>query len=234
MVIEGQQLTINFLNTLFWDFCRWQRDARMMMPRRFLLCGVLERACHVTSLQSHSFRCPIACCLPLTDLSKSVFRCTDQGQRLNTISVSSLSLVCSPFSGWKTVFLPTLVFFQVEKQGKLNELDVVVPLRLNQVEHVYNAAVPSDLSQCLVFANNALTGLQRRIKELQLEKSEQRKFYKFVLVSIYTFFLGGVNTSFTRPPPFPILVQAAFYEKQKGHTWATVALFCHNSVVFIS
>jgi len=68
--------------------------------------------------------------------------------------------------------------FQVEKQGKLNELDVVVPLRLNQVEHVINASVPADLSQCLVFGNASLAALQRRIKELQAEKSEQRKFYK--------------------------------------------------------
>nr|XP_002120131.4 cilia- and flagella-associated protein 44-like [Ciona intestinalis] len=74
--------------------------------------------------------------------------------------------------------LADLEAFQVEKQGKLNELDVVVPLRLHQVEHVYNAVVPSDLSQCLIFANNSLSGLQRRIKELQHEKSEQRKLYK--------------------------------------------------------
>jgi len=45
---------------------------------------------------------------------------------------------------------------------------------------------------------------------------------------------GGGEYFFYPPPPFPILVQAAFYEKQQGHTWATVALFCHNSVVFIS
>merc|ERR1712136_167205 len=64
------------------------------------------------------------------------------------------------------------------KQGKLNELDVVVPLRLSQVEHVINAQVPADLSQCLVFGNASLAALQRRIKELQAEKSEQRKFYK--------------------------------------------------------
>ncbi|CAK8686101.1 unnamed protein product [Clavelina lepadiformis] len=74
--------------------------------------------------------------------------------------------------------LADLEAFQVEKQGKLNELDIIVPLRLHQVEHVYNAIVPSDLSQCLIFANNSLTSLQRRIKELQQEKNEERKFYK--------------------------------------------------------
>nr|CAB3230210.1 WD repeat-containing protein 52-like [Phallusia mammillata] len=74
--------------------------------------------------------------------------------------------------------LDDLEAFQVEKQGKLNELDVVVPLRFHQVEHVYNATIPPDLSSCLVFANSSLTALQRRIKELQQEKSEQRKFYK--------------------------------------------------------
>lgn len=74
--------------------------------------------------------------------------------------------------------LGDLEAFQVEKQGKLNELDVVVPLRLHQVEHVVNGAVPADLSSCLVFTNQSLTGLQKRIKELQLEKGEQRSLYR--------------------------------------------------------
>ncbi|XP_019642802.1 PREDICTED: cilia- and flagella-associated protein 44-like isoform X3 [Branchiostoma belcheri] len=64
--------------------------------------------------------------------------------------------------------------FQLEKQQKLNELDVVVPLRLHQVEHMYNGIVPNDLSPCLVFTASAMGNLQHRIKELQQEKKYRR------------------------------------------------------------
>ncbi|XP_078590601.1 cilia- and flagella-associated protein 44-like isoform X5 [Branchiostoma floridae x Branchiostoma japonicum] len=68
--------------------------------------------------------------------------------------------------------------FQLEKQQKLNELDVVVPLRLHQVEHMYNGIVPNDLSPCLVFTSSAMGNLQHRIKELQQEKKVQKNRYK--------------------------------------------------------
>ncbi|XP_041471026.1 cilia- and flagella-associated protein 44-like [Lytechinus variegatus] len=68
--------------------------------------------------------------------------------------------------------------FQLEKQQKLNELDVIVTLRLHQVEHVVNGSVPQDLSQCLVFTNQAIRRLQQRIRELKEEKSAQRRHYK--------------------------------------------------------
>ncbi|XP_041088697.1 cilia- and flagella-associated protein 44 isoform X2 [Polyodon spathula] len=71
-----------------------------------------------------------------------------------------------------------LELFQREKQQRLNELNVVVPLRLHQIEFVSNGTVPGDLSSALVFTNQALVSLQQRIQELQLEKSEQRHLYK--------------------------------------------------------
>uniref|UniRef100_W5M594 Cilia and flagella associated protein 44 n=1 Tax=Lepisosteus oculatus TaxID=7918 RepID=W5M594_LEPOC len=71
-----------------------------------------------------------------------------------------------------------LELFQREKQQKLNELDVVVPLRLHQIEYVNNGTVPSRLSQALIFNMAALVGLQQRIRELQLEKSQQRELYR--------------------------------------------------------
>ncbi|XP_071388965.1 cilia- and flagella-associated protein 44 [Centroberyx affinis] len=64
-----------------------------------------------------------------------------------------------------------------EKQQKLNELDVVVPLRLHQIEFVTSGAVPSSLAPALVLNRTALDGLQERIKELQVEKSQQRDRY---------------------------------------------------------
>ncbi|XP_038057956.1 cilia- and flagella-associated protein 44-like isoform X2 [Patiria miniata] len=68
--------------------------------------------------------------------------------------------------------------FQLEKQQKLNELDVVATLRLHQVEYMVNGAVPQDLSQTLVVNNASMGHLQRRIQELKEEKSAQRRHYK--------------------------------------------------------
>ncbi|XP_078512752.1 cilia- and flagella-associated protein 44 isoform X2 [Lissotriton helveticus] len=68
--------------------------------------------------------------------------------------------------------------FQREKQQKVNELLVVVLLRLHQVEHIINGEIPRDLSASLVFTNKALEGLQLRIRELQVEKAQQRDLYK--------------------------------------------------------
>ncbi|XP_050928726.1 cilia- and flagella-associated protein 44 [Lates calcarifer] len=64
-----------------------------------------------------------------------------------------------------------------EKQQKMNELDVVVPLRLHQIEFVVNDSVPSDLSPALVLDRTELGRLQERIKQLQVEKNQQRDLY---------------------------------------------------------
>uniref|UniRef100_A0A7N6BMS0 Cilia- and flagella-associated protein 44 n=1 Tax=Anabas testudineus TaxID=64144 RepID=A0A7N6BMS0_ANATE len=64
-----------------------------------------------------------------------------------------------------------------EKQQKMNELYVVVPLRLHQIEYVTSGSVPSDLSPALVLDRTELSRLQERIKELQVEKGQQRELY---------------------------------------------------------
>ncbi|KAJ3110144.1 Cilia- and flagella-associated protein 44 [Phlyctochytrium bullatum] len=68
--------------------------------------------------------------------------------------------------------------FQTQKQQKLNELDVVVPLRLSQVQYLEKNAIPNNLSQALVFVNDGLIKLKSRIKELQQEKADIRKQHK--------------------------------------------------------
>ncbi|NXP06425.1 CFA44 protein, partial [Thinocorus orbignyianus] len=68
--------------------------------------------------------------------------------------------------------------FQWEKQQRLNELYVVVPLKLHQVEYLVNGEMPSDFSQALVFTNQTLEYLQRRIVDLRNEKIMQRDIYK--------------------------------------------------------
>ncbi|XP_040053049.2 cilia- and flagella-associated protein 44 [Gasterosteus aculeatus] len=64
-----------------------------------------------------------------------------------------------------------------EKQQKMNELEVVVPLRLHQIKFVLNGSVPSDLSPALVVDVMEISRLQERIKQLQAEKSQQRDLY---------------------------------------------------------
>ncbi|TPX71174.1 hypothetical protein SpCBS45565_g01378 [Spizellomyces sp. 'palustris'] len=68
--------------------------------------------------------------------------------------------------------------FQTQKQQKLNELDVVVPLRLHQMQYLERNTLPTDLSPALVFVNEGLSKLRNRIKELQQEKADIRKQHK--------------------------------------------------------
>ncbi|NXH73375.1 CFA44 protein, partial [Hydrobates tethys] len=68
--------------------------------------------------------------------------------------------------------------FQCEKQQRLNELYVVVPLKLHQVRYLVNGEMPSDFSQALVFTNQSLEYLQKRIVDLRNEKIMQREIYK--------------------------------------------------------
>ncbi|KAF1377233.1 hypothetical protein PFLUV_G00198560 [Perca fluviatilis] len=64
-----------------------------------------------------------------------------------------------------------------EKQQKMNELDVVVPIRLHQIEFIANGSVPCDLSPVLVLDMKELNRLRERIRQLQAEKSHQRDLY---------------------------------------------------------
>ena len=68
--------------------------------------------------------------------------------------------------------------FQTEKQGKLNELHVVVTLHMSQVRHVIDGKLPSDLTEDLVFPASKLDGLRNRIRQLGQEKSDLRKRQK--------------------------------------------------------
>ncbi|XP_071842731.1 cilia- and flagella-associated protein 44-like isoform X2 [Apostichopus japonicus] len=68
--------------------------------------------------------------------------------------------------------------FQLEKQQKLNELDVVVTLRFHQIEYMVNGTLPQDLSPCLVFTTQSIRNLKKRILELEEEKTAQKQHYK--------------------------------------------------------
>ena len=85
---------------------------------------------------------------------------------------------------------------QREKQQKLNELDVVVVLRLHQIQYMLNSALPQDLSQCLVFNSPGLVRLQHRIKELEKEKAEQKRLYRYF--NVFLFHRQGMFTISSR------------------------------------
>ncbi|XP_039856211.1 cilia- and flagella-associated protein 44 isoform X2 [Simochromis diagramma] len=65
-----------------------------------------------------------------------------------------------------------------EKLQKISELDVVVPLRLHQIEYVVNGSVPSDLSEALVLDKSELDRLKGRIQQLQGEKLHQKDLHR--------------------------------------------------------
>lgn len=70
--------------------------------------------------------------------------------------------------------------FQREKQKKINNLDIVITLRLSQIEFLKNGRLPADLSAALAFDSRDLDRLHRRIKELQAEKAAEKKLFKSV------------------------------------------------------
>ncbi|XP_070707121.1 cilia- and flagella-associated protein 44 [Pempheris klunzingeri] len=64
-----------------------------------------------------------------------------------------------------------------EKQQKINDLDVVVTLRLSQIEYVTNGSLPSDLSSALLVDRAELKRLQERVKQLQVEVCKEKDLY---------------------------------------------------------
>ncbi|NWW30986.1 CFA44 protein, partial [Panurus biarmicus] len=68
--------------------------------------------------------------------------------------------------------------FQWEKLHRLNDLYVVVPLRLHQVQCLVDGEMPRDFSQTLVFTNQSLQHLQKRIVDQRNEKIMQREIHK--------------------------------------------------------
>ncbi|NWR85983.1 CFA44 protein, partial [Furnarius figulus] len=71
-----------------------------------------------------------------------------------------------------------LEIFQWEKLQRLNELYAAVPLKLHQVQCLVDGEMPSDFSQALVFTNQSLQYLQKRIVDLRNEKVMQREIFK--------------------------------------------------------
>ncbi|VDL93794.1 unnamed protein product [Schistocephalus solidus] len=68
--------------------------------------------------------------------------------------------------------------FQIEKQSKLNVLERVVILRLDQITFYQDKGLPSDFGSALIFERENIHNLRHRIQELEDEKKGQRKAKK--------------------------------------------------------
>ncbi|KAJ3337627.1 Cilia- and flagella-associated protein 44 [Gonapodya sp. JEL0774] len=79
--------------------------------------------------------------------------------------------------------------FQTQKQQKLNEIRVVVPLRPHQLLHLDTVTntMYEDLSEAIVFSNIGLQQLRCRIGDLQREKADVKKQHRELKGSHVTF-----------------------------------------------
>jgi len=68
--------------------------------------------------------------------------------------------------------------FQKEKQNSLNQIDVIITLKMHQMEYLVEGKLPEDLGEGLVFSRGELQRLHDRIKELVGEKGALRRQQK--------------------------------------------------------
>jgi len=64
---------------------------------------------------------------------------------------------------------------QIQKQRRLNEVDIMVPLKLSQIHTGPDIKLSGDLTPALLFMKEGIAKLRERIKELQEEKANIRK-----------------------------------------------------------
>ena len=67
--------------------------------------------------------------------------------------------------------------FQKEKQSKLNDIDMVITLKMHQMEYLVDGRLPDDISQGLVFSNASLRRLKvpRAIQFARAAPPESRR-----------------------------------------------------------
>ena len=71
-----------------------------------------------------------------------------------------------------------IISFQKEKQAKLNEIVLVVTLKMHQIEYLVESKLPLDLSEALVFPKTTLKRLEDRVGELIEEKAQLKQEQK--------------------------------------------------------
>ena len=67
----------------------------------------------------------------------------------------------------------------MDKQKKLNEVNVTVILKLHQLQHILDSESTENIQNCIVFNKKELTNLYARVGELQDEThnlEETRKY----------------------------------------------------------
>ena len=71
-----------------------------------------------------------------------------------------------------------IISFQKEKQSKLNDIDLVITLKMHQIEYLVESKLPLDLGEALVFPQTTLKRLEERVGELIEEKAQLKQEQK--------------------------------------------------------
>ncbi|QDZ25480.1 hypothetical protein HOP50_17g80200 [Chloropicon primus] len=71
-----------------------------------------------------------------------------------------------------------IISFQKEKQAKLNEILLVVTLKMHQIEYLVESKLPLNLTDALVFPKTTLRRLEERVGELIEEKAQLKQEQK--------------------------------------------------------
>ncbi|UJR37290.1 hypothetical protein I4U23_029999 [Adineta vaga] len=70
-----------------------------------------------------------------------------------------------------------LLDFQRKKQQKINNINVAVGLRCNQIRYDHSTYLPDDLSDCLIFNKKSKTDLTNRIVDVKTEIKREKERY---------------------------------------------------------
>ncbi|XP_015431042.1 PREDICTED: uncharacterized protein LOC107187452 [Dufourea novaeangliae] len=80
-------------------------------------------------------------------------------------------------NNWK-INQADLQAFMLEKQKKLNDIDITVVLKMHQLQHISDSGCITEMKDCVVFNKKELSNLYARVGELQketLDLAEKRK-----------------------------------------------------------
>ncbi|XP_032671308.1 cilia- and flagella-associated protein 44 isoform X3 [Odontomachus brunneus] len=91
-----------------------------------------------------------------------------------------------------------LKIFMFEKQGKLNDVDVTVTMKMHQLQYLQECDMPTKVDDCVVFDKKKLSKLYARIQELHEETLELHAKYKYAYIFVYRIHEEFINNRYRR------------------------------------
>lgn len=86
------------------------------------------------------------------------------------------------------IYASIIILLQLEKQRKLNDIDVTIILKFHQLQHFINSYTVSSIRESIVFDKTKLSHLHDRVGELQQETFDlyaKQKYIKKYHVILY-------------------------------------------------